>query len=126
MEKANDILKENLNNETVVVATSGGPDSMVLLYLVNSLKEELNLKVVCAHVNHKLRKESAEEEIMVKEYCEKNGLIFELLTIDSYNDDNFHNDARIKRYNFFEECVKKYQARHLLTAHHGDDLIKRS
>lgn len=124
MDKAINILKDNLNNETVVVATSGGPDSMFLLYLVNSLKEELNLKVVCAHVNHKLRKESTEEEIMVKDYCEKNGLIFKLLTIDNYNDDNFHNDARIKRYNFFEECVKKYQARHLLTAHHGDDLME--
>ena len=124
MDKAIEILKENLNNETVVVATSGGPDSMCLLYLVSSLKEELNLKVVCAHVNHKLRKESETEELMVKGYCKKNGLIFELLTINNYNDDNFHNDARIKRYAFFEECVRKYQALHLLTAHHGDDLME--
>lgn len=124
MNKAIEILKDNLCDETVVVATSGGPDSMALLYLVSSLKEELNLRVVCAHVNHKLRKESDLEEVMVKEFCDKNGLIFEILTIDSYNDDNFHNDARIKRYGFFEKCVKKYKALHLLTAHHGDDLVE--
>lgn len=124
MNKAIDILKDNLFNESVVVATSGGPDSMALLYLVNSLKEKLNLKVVCAHVNHKLRAESDEEEVKVKEFCDENGIIFKILTIDNYNDDNFHNDARIKRYDFFEKCVKKCQAKHLLTAHHGDDLME--
>ena len=124
MNKAIEIIKQNLKNESVVIATSGGPDSMVLLDLVNSLKRELNLKIICAHVNHKLRKESDEEEKMVKEYCEKNNIICEILTIDSYNDDNFHNDARIKRYDFFEKCVKKCEAKHLLTAHHGNDLTE--
>ena len=124
MNDALDILKDNLYDESVVVATSGGPDSMALLYLVNSLKEKLKLDIVCAHVNHKLRKESDDEQVMVKSFCEENGISFEILTIDSYNDDNFHNDARIKRYDFFEKCVKKCQAKHLLTAHHGDDLME--
>ena len=124
MNEAVKIIKDNLRDESVVVATSGGPDSMALLYLVNSLKESLNLKVVCAHVNHKLRKESDDEAVMVKEFCRKNNLIFKILTIDSYNDDNFHNDARIKRYNFFDSCVNSCQAKHLLTAHHGDDLME--
>lgn len=124
MNKAINIIKQNLKNESVVIATSGGPDSMTLLELVNSLKEELNLKLICAHVNHKIREESDEEEAMVKEYCKKNNISCEILTIDNYNDDNFHNDARIKRYNFFEKCVKKCKAKHLLTAHHGDDLTE--
>ena len=124
MNKAIKIIKEKLKNETVVSATSGGPDSMVLLHILNNLKQELNLKIICAHVNHKLREESDDEEEMVKEYCKKNDISCEILTIENYNDDNFHNDARIKRYNFFEEIVKKCQAKHLLTAHHGDDLIE--
>lgn len=117
-------LEENLKDETVVVAVSGGPDSMTLLYLVNSLKEKLNLKVVCAHVNHKMRIESEEEADMVRHYCEDNGIFFEYMTIDGYDKTNFHQDARTKRYNFFEKSVKKYQAKHLLTAHHGDDLME--
>ena len=67
MNKAIKIIKENLKNETVVIATSGGPDSMVLLHILNNLKQELNLKIICAHVNHKLREESDDEEEMVKE-----------------------------------------------------------
>ena len=125
MNEAIEFLKQNLNkNETVVVAVSGGPDSMVLLHLVNNLKQEYSLKIVCAHVNHKLRDESEDEADMIRHYCTKNAISFEYMTIDNYKDDNFHNDARIKRYTFFEECVNKYQANHLLTAHHGDDLIE--
>lgn len=118
------LLKDNLKDETVVIAVSGGPDSMALLQIVNSLKEKLNLEIVCAHVNHKQRIESEEEAVMVKDYCEENGIIFEYMTIDNYNKTNFHQDARTKRYNFFEKCVKKCQAKHLLTAHHGDDLME--
>ena len=124
MNDALDRLRNNLKNETVVVATSGGPDSMALLHLVNSLKTELNLKIVCAHVNHKLRIESEAEAVMVEEFCIKNDIFFEFMTIDTYNDDNFHNDARIKRYDFFEKTVNKCKAKHLLTAHHGDDLME--
>lgn len=118
------LLKENLKNETVVIAVSGGPDSMALLQIVNSLKEKLDLKLVCAHVNHKQRIESEEEAVMVEDYCKQNDIIFEYMTIEDYNKTNFHQDARTKRYNFFEKCVKKCQAKHLLTAHHGDDLME--
>ncbi len=118
------ILKDNLKDETVVVACSGGPDSMTLLKLTNDLKEELNLKIICAHVNHKIRPESDDEAIMVEKYCKENNIFFEYMTINSYNQTNFHQDARIKRYNFFEETVNKCKAKHLLTAHHGDDLME--
>ncbi len=118
-------LKDNLSyGETVVVATSGGPDSMALLYLVTTLKAKLNLNIVAAHVNHKMRPESDDEAIMVNNFCSQNGISCEIMTIDHYNDDNFHNDARLKRYDFFAKCVKKCQAKHLLTAHHGDDLME--
>ena len=44
MNKAIEIIKKHLKDETVVIATSGGPDSMALLNLLNELKHELNLK----------------------------------------------------------------------------------
>ena len=125
MKKVIEFIKSNLSNETVVVACSGGPDSMCLLDLLTKLKEELNLKIIVAHVNHKLRKESDSEEVMVKEYAKKNNLIFELLKINEYLTRNFtESDARKRRYDFFNKLLKKYNTNILLTAHHGDDLIE--
>ena len=46
------------------------------------------------------------------------------MTIEDYGDDNFHNEARTKRYSYFGELVKKYHAKYLFTAHHGDDLTE--
>jgi len=60
----------------------------------------------------------------MKQYCEENNLIFESMVIEDYGDDNFHNEARNIRYNFFENLVHKYDANYLMTAHHGDDLIE--
>ena len=123
----NDILerlkKEIPNNSSVIIATSGGPDSMVLLTLLLAVKKEKNLKLVCAHVNHKLRKESDDEAEMVKKYCEKENIIFEYMIIDKYKG-NTENYAREKRYEFFDKLIKKYASPYLLTAHHGDDLTE--
>lgn len=126
MNKELEFLKENINkNDIVVVACSGGPDSMCLLSLVNEIKNELNLKIIVAHVNHKLRVESEEEKEMVENYSKENNLIFELLEINKYTNNKFsEDDARKRRYDFFDELIKKYNAKILLTAHHGDDLIE--
>ena len=126
MKEANNIIKSYISdNSTVVLAISGGPDSMVLLNLVLKFKSSKNLNIVCAHVNHKLRKESEEEEKFVKNYCKENGIIFELLTIDEYKTSKFSEaDARNRRYKFFNELILKYDAKYLLTAHHGDDLME--
>ena len=126
MKKVIEFLKNNLNkNTSLVVACSGGPDSMCLLDLVTKLKDELNLNIIVAHVNHKLRSESEEEAKMVESYSKDNNLIFELLEITDYINGNFtEEDARKRRYKFFNEVIDKYHATTLLTAHHGDDLIE--
>ena len=72
------------NHSTIVIAVSGGPDSMVLLSLLSKIKQEKNLKLICAHVNHKLRKESIEEAKMVKTFCTHNNIIFEYMEINEY------------------------------------------
>lgn len=115
---------EELNiskNKKLVVATSGGPDSMVLLYVLKSN----GYNVICAHVNHGLRVESEDEYIFVKEYCKKNNIPFEGMKIESYKNGKFTEvEAREKRYDFFEQVMEKYNTDILLTAHHGDDLIE--
>ncbi len=107
----------------IVVATSGGPDSMCLLSILLSYQKKLNLKIICAHVNHKLRKESEDEKKFVQDYCLKNNVTFEYMEIDSYTNNKFtESEARKKRYQFFDTIVTKYHAKYLMTAHHGNDL----
>lgn len=126
MKKINDFLNRELKGKsTVVIACSGGPDSMCLLALLCNLKDEKDLKIVVAHVNHKIRIESEFEENMVKEYALKNDCIIEVKHLDEFIDGDFSEElARNKRYSFFEETIEKYNANYLLTAHHGDDLIE--
>jgi len=110
--------------EKVVIACSGGPDSMALLHILSTMKKEKNLEVICAHVNHNVRKESKQEKDFVEKFCKKHDIVFEYMVIKDYGDDNFHNEARSKRYYYFNEIIEKYGAKYLLTAHHGDDLME--
>ena len=119
------INKVRLNDkDKVVVGVSAGPDSMALLYILIELRKKYRFDIIVAHVNHNLRKESEEEEQFLKDYCYCNNVCFESMTIRKYGDDNFHNEARNIRYNFYRELIDKYGANYLMTGHHGDDLIE--
>ena len=121
MNEVNNFLNEYLNdNDTIVCATSGGVDSMCLINIL--LK--YNVKIICAHVNHNLREESFEEYEFVKDFCNKNNIIFEGIVLDKISDGNLESKFRKKRYEFFDNIINKYNAKYLLTAHHGDDLIE--
>ncbi|MBQ6283040.1 MAG: tRNA lysidine(34) synthetase TilS [Bacilli bacterium] len=125
MNKSYDYLKSILNeNDYVIIALSGGPDSMALCDLLIKLRKEININIVCAHVNHGLRIESDDEKVFVEEYCKKNNIIFEYMKIESYSNGFNEKDARNKRYKFFDKLIDKYNCKYLLTAHHGDDLIE--
>ena len=104
----------------VVLACSYGPDSMCLLDLLRKCE----LKVVVAHVNHKVRSESDEEYRLLEEYCKKSNIPFEGMSILEEINSNFESKAREIRYNFFEKILTKYKANYLFTAHHGDDLVE--
>ncbi len=110
--------------DTIVLGCSSGPDSMALFDMLLKLREKYKLNLVCAHVNHNMRKESEEEYAFLEKFCDTNNVVFEGMIIKEYGDDNFHNEARNIRYHFFEDVVLKYDAKYLLTAHHGDDLIE--
>lgn len=104
----------------IIIGVSAGPDSMCLLHLLENKTD----KIVVCHINHKIRKESDEEESYLEEYCKKHNLIFEKCTIKEYTEHNFENEARKKRYIFYEEILQKYHSKYLFLAHHGDDLIE--
>lgn len=115
------ILKDK---DKIVVGVSGGPDSMCLLYLLNTLKKTKNIKIIVAHINHNLRKESKEEAEFVKKITKKYQNTFEILNIENFKKGGIEEQARIKRYNFYQELLKKYKANIIMTAHHADDLME--
>jgi tRNA(Ile)-lysidine synthase len=127
MDEVYDFIKNGVGLESgnaIVVGVSGGPDSMALLNVLQRVKKEIDIRIICAHVNHNQRKESEEEEAYVREYCKMNDIIFECIKFENWGDDNFENEARSRRYKFFEELIDNYNAKFLMTAHHADDLIE--
>ena len=117
--------KINLNKEdSVVVGVSSGPDSMCLLYILLELRKKRGFQIIVAHINHNKREESREEEEFLKKYCKDNDVTFESMKIENYGHDNFHQEARNIRYDFYKKLIDKYNAPYLMTAHHGDDLIE--
>ena len=112
------------DGDFLVFACSYGPDSMALFKTLLEYRKSHDVVLVCAHVNHDRRSESAKEKEDLEKFCKDNNVIFEYMKINRYGDDNFHNEARNIRYQFFDEIVKKYDAKYLFTAHHGDDLME--
>ena len=121
MEYTNITKINNIDDEYIIVGVSAGPDSMALLHmLINNTSK----KIICTHINHNVRKQSNEEEAFLKKYCIDNNIIFESMKITDYKENNFENEARKKRYEFYEKILNKYNSHTLLLAHHGDDLIE--
>ncbi|WP_188542489.1 tRNA lysidine(34) synthetase TilS [Paenibacillus segetis] len=117
--------------DCIIVAVSGGPDSVALLHILNELAQEkaMDLKLVCAHVNHGLRgSESDEEAKFVSDLSSKLAIPFELgnLDIPTYMKEKGKGKgtelaSREKRYEFLHHVAEKYGARSIALAHHADD-----
>ena len=121
--------KENhlpLNGKTLVVAVSGGPDSLALLDLLYQIKKRYHFKLISAHLDHQLRPDSLEEEKVISAYCVNKGI----QSVDGIWPQNIHPvtgieaAARKYRYNFLVKVMQQNQGDYLLTAHHMDDLLE--
>ncbi len=114
----------------ILVGVSGGPDSLVLLHFLCSLKERLELELVVAHVDHMFRgEESYEDYQFVEKTCQEWNIPFEgkRINVPVYMErtgDSSQIAARTLRYAFFEQVMKKYQLSILALGHHGDDQIE--
>jgi tRNA(Ile)-lysidine synthase len=113
-------------NEPILVALSGGIDSVVLVDLLNSLNYNISL----AHCNFKLRgKESDKDEEFCKLLAEKHKVKihlnhFETTSYAKTNKQSVQEAARELRYNWFEELVNNHHYKYVLTAHHLNDQIE--
>lgn len=96
-----------MNGTTVIVAVSGGADSMALLSILVRMREKYNLNLLAAHVNHGLRgAESERDENFVRYYCKKNSIEIRILKtsiaeLASSSGEGLEQCGRRVRYEFF-------------------------
>ena len=112
----------------VLVAVSGGPDSVALLHLLCDLRDELNLHLEVAHLQHGIRGAEAKADArFVGELADKLHLPFHLKEVDlprmkrDAGKGNLEALARVERYGFFAEVVRKRGLDKVATAHTRDD-----
>lgn len=109
--------EHSIENENVIVAFSGGYDSMCLLDVV----QKLGFNPVAIHLNHNWRgEESRQEEENCRNFCLSRGIKFYSETLSSEVKPT-ETAAREARYEFFRRCAEKFNSSILLTAHNADD-----
>lgn len=114
--------------DSIVLAVSGGVDSMVLLDLV--IKTHPKENIVVAHFDHMLRgKQSDQDRIFVADYCLHEGIecVTERIPVGEYaqkEKSSLEAAARRLRYQFLERIRLRHDAKYILTAHHADDQLE--
>lgn len=120
----NFLKKYNLQDKTIVVGFSGGFDSMCLLDAlaeIKNLPDFYDLSIIAAHFNHNWRgEESLREQEVCRIFASSKGVEFYTKTAKGIIKKT-ENDARIARYEFFEEAVDEFDADAVFTAHNYDD-----
>ena len=115
-----------LSGKKLLLATSGGLDSMVMVDLFH----KLSFEIAIAHCNFQLRGvESFEDQNFVQNYSESNEI---KLFVTQFDTEAFAKDyklstqvaARELRYNWFHELLKTEKFDYVLTAHHADDNLE--
>lgn len=125
---------ENINRnrlikkgEKVMVGVSGGPDSICLLHVLFSLKDELEIEIIAVHINHMLRGAEADaDEEYVKSFCEESGIEFRAVKADVSNISkekriSTEEAGRFARYKYFKELSAETGASKIAVAHNLND-----
>ena len=105
-------------HKKILVAVSGGADSMSLLHFLYNHQKDLDIQLGIAHVNHKQRQESEHEEAYLRHWAKEHKVPFHY---SAFSGKFSENAARTFRYEFFKRVMKDYDYSALVTAHHADD-----
>lgn len=116
--------------DKIIVAVSGGPDSICLIDILNQLKKPFGLSLLIAHVNHGIRKREAEIEarfVRLKSF--HMGIPFEQLSVSvpSFAEEeglSIEQAGRRLRYRFFKDLSLKYHAHKIALGHQADDQVE--
>lgn len=113
------------NDESVVVALSGGPDSTALLVILSQIASRFGIKLIVAHFNHGLRgKEAHEDESFSRKLAERLGwsYITKKMQVKTIKKGISREDYyRQQRYEFLEEVAHNHHARKIALGHNLQD-----
>lgn len=116
--------------DKILIALSGGPDSVFLLHFLNKFKKKYRIEIGSVHVNHILRgKDSDRDELFCKSICNELGIPFYSLrknvkTFALKNKLSLEVAGRKIRYDFFNKVAIKNNFNKIATAHNADDNIE--
>jgi tRNA(Ile)-lysidine synthase len=119
--------RQRIQEAGMVVAVSGGPDSVALLLALHGLVDDLNLGVMVGHLNHRLRSaESDADQAYVEALCKRLELPIAIETSDVREvarqaGDNLEATARRLRYDWLTRLAKEKSASFVATGHTADD-----
>lgn len=113
--------------DKILVAFSGGPDSVFALHFLDKFKRKYKVDLYAVHFNHGLRgKESDADEIFSKEFCKKRSIPLDVvkLNVKSFSAKNkisIEEAARNLRYNNLLKLAEKTGSTKIVTAHNQSD-----
>lgn len=113
--------------ETILVAVSGGADSIALLHILNNLRARLKINLAVAHLNHCIRgAESDEDQQFVEEVSKSLGILIKIgvadvLAISKKEKIGLEEAARRARYDFLNKTADELGTEHIAVAHTADD-----
>lgn len=108
----------------LVVAVSGGLDSVALLDILLKLREDLDLTLVVAHADHGLRRASLKDAEFVRNLAAAHSLPYAETQLKLKKASNVEARAREARYKWLEQVRKKRKADFIVTAHQADDQVE--
>ncbi|MDK2885494.1 MAG: tRNA(Ile)-lysidine synthase [Thermosipho sp. (in: thermotogales)] len=116
-------------NDKIVIAVSGGVDSLTLLYLLYLLREDLDLDLLCATLDHGIRDNSQKDVEHVVNFSKKLGIKCVTGKVDAVkysvkNKLSIEESARILRYQFLDKVLKDTGFNKLAVAHNLNDLVE--
>jgi len=113
--------------DVIIVAVSGGADSVALLHALWTMKSELGIELIVAHINHRIRGEDADQDaLFVQRLAERLGLasVVKKVDVPAFSKKiraGLEETARKVRYEFLESLAKDSGAARIAVAHTADD-----
>lgn len=113
--------------DKIVVGLSGGPDSVCLLHILSRMKDEWDLEIYAAHLNHQIRGiEAQKDAFYISKLCEDMGITFFIKSINvpeycEKNGVSIEEGARQLRYEMFSEIKDKTKANKIAIGHNLND-----